>query len=75
MSGLETTFILCFELRRVNLENIAVPTRVSSDEYLSPRMDLEIFAPLGDFENLSPRVDLEIFASLRDFENLSSEWT
>ncbi|KAL2728324.1 hypothetical protein V1477_017600 [Vespula maculifrons] len=27
-------------------------------------VNLEFFAPLGDFENLSPRMDLEIFAPL-----------
>ncbi|KAL2730293.1 hypothetical protein V1477_016104 [Vespula maculifrons] len=43
-SGLETTFILCFELRRVNLENIAVPTRISTDEQL-----IQIYNSLFDF--------------------------
>ncbi|KAF7384438.1 hypothetical protein HZH66_012688 [Vespula vulgaris] len=30
------------------------------------RMNIEIFAPIGDFENLSPRLDLEIFSSFED---------
>ncbi|KAF7379617.1 hypothetical protein HZH68_016565 [Vespula germanica] len=39
---------------------------------LSPRVDLEIFAPLRVFGNLSPREDLEIFARSHSREYLRS---
>ncbi|KAL2750809.1 hypothetical protein V1477_000912 [Vespula maculifrons] len=59
-SRLRRTFTLCFGLRLSwNFDN------------LSPRVDLEIFALLGDLENLYPRMNLEIFTLSRDFDNLS----